>query len=130
MPAEGYPCHWSFCRWLAGENAIIERIADPRQAAIALAPFVAALQRIDPTGGPPPERTTLASACRSQSSKKSSPITNRLTTSLLGLHKRSFMQRKAGNTVYAVGALQKGVALLKPLAIRLRNADRLRPCLH
>jgi aminoglycoside phosphotransferase (APT) family kinase protein len=58
MPAEGYPCHWSFCRWLAGENAIIERIADPRQAAIALAPFVAALQRIDPTGGPPPERTT------------------------------------------------------------------------
>jgi hypothetical protein len=130
MPAEGYPCHWSFCRWLAGENAIIERIADPRQAAIALAPFVAALQRIDPTGGPPPERTTLASACRSQSSKKSSPITNRLTTSLLGLHKRSFMQRKAGNTVYAVGALQKGVALLKPLAIGLRNADRLRPCLH
>ena len=76
MPAEGYPCHWSVCRWLAGENAIIERIADLRQAAIALAPFVAALQRIDPTGGPPPERTTLAAACRSQSSKKSSLITN------------------------------------------------------
>ncbi len=53
MPAEGYPCHWSVCRWLAGENAIIERIADLRQAAIALAPFVAALQRIDPTLGRP-----------------------------------------------------------------------------
>jgi aminoglycoside phosphotransferase (APT) family kinase protein len=76
MPAESYPCHWSVCGWLAGENAIIERIADLRQAAIALSPFVAALQRIDPTGGPPPERTTLAAACRSQSSKKSSPITN------------------------------------------------------
>jgi aminoglycoside phosphotransferase (APT) family kinase protein len=65
MPAEGYPCHWSVCRWLAGENAIIEPIADLRQAAIALAPFVAALQRIDRTGGPPLERTTLAAASRS-----------------------------------------------------------------
>jgi aminoglycoside phosphotransferase (APT) family kinase protein len=53
-PAEGYPWHWSVYRWLEGENATIERISDPRQAANELARFVAALQRIDPTGGPPP----------------------------------------------------------------------------
>jgi aminoglycoside phosphotransferase (APT) family kinase protein len=53
-PGEGYPWHWSVYRWLDGENATIERIADPRQAAAELARFVAALWRIDPTGGPPP----------------------------------------------------------------------------
>jgi aminoglycoside phosphotransferase (APT) family kinase protein len=53
-PGEGYPWHWSVYRWLAGENATIERLADPRQAATELAQFIAALQRIDPTGGPPP----------------------------------------------------------------------------
>ena len=52
-PAEGYPWHWSVYRWLEGENATLERIADPLQAATVLAQFVAALQRIDPTGGPP-----------------------------------------------------------------------------
>jgi len=54
MPAEGYPWHWSVYRWLEGETATIEHIADPRQAATDLAQFIAALQRIDPTGGPPP----------------------------------------------------------------------------
>jgi len=54
IPGEGYPWHWSVYRWLEGENATIERIADPRQAATELAQFIAALQRIDPTGGPPP----------------------------------------------------------------------------
>jgi aminoglycoside phosphotransferase (APT) family kinase protein len=53
-PAEGYPWHWSICRWLPGENAIVERFADLRQAATALAQFVAAMQRIDTTGGPRP----------------------------------------------------------------------------
>jgi aminoglycoside phosphotransferase (APT) family kinase protein len=53
-PGEGYPWHWSVYRWLEGENATIERIADPRQAAIDLARFIAALQRVDSTGGPPP----------------------------------------------------------------------------
>ena len=53
-PGEGYPWHWSVYRWLEGENATIERIADPRQAATELARFIAALQRIDPAGGPPP----------------------------------------------------------------------------
>lgn len=54
IPGEGYPWHWSVCRWLTGENAAIERVADLCHAAIALAQFVAALQRIDPTGGPRP----------------------------------------------------------------------------
>jgi aminoglycoside phosphotransferase (APT) family kinase protein len=54
MPAEGYPWHWSVYRWLEGETATIGRIADPRQAATGLGQFVAALQRIDPAGGPPP----------------------------------------------------------------------------
>lgn len=54
IPAEGYPWHWSVCRWLEGENATIDRIADLRQAATDLAQFVAALQRVDPTDGPPP----------------------------------------------------------------------------
>jgi aminoglycoside phosphotransferase (APT) family kinase protein len=53
-PGAGYPWHWSVYRWLDGENATIERLADPRQAATALAQFIVALQRIDPTGGPPP----------------------------------------------------------------------------
>lgn len=54
IPANGYPWHWSIYRWLEGENAAIERIADLRQFATALAQFLAALQRIDPAGGPPP----------------------------------------------------------------------------
>jgi aminoglycoside phosphotransferase (APT) family kinase protein len=54
IPGEGYPWHWSVYRWLDGENATMERIADPRQATTDLAQFIVALQRIDPTGGPPP----------------------------------------------------------------------------
>jgi aminoglycoside phosphotransferase (APT) family kinase protein len=54
MPAEGYPWHWSVYRWLEGETASIERIADPNQAATALGRFVGALQRIDPAEGPLP----------------------------------------------------------------------------
>jgi aminoglycoside phosphotransferase (APT) family kinase protein len=53
-PGEGYPWQWSVYRWLAGENATIEPIADAGQATRELAQFIAALQRIDPTGGPPP----------------------------------------------------------------------------
>ncbi|MEX2046948.1 MAG: aminoglycoside phosphotransferase family protein [Chloroflexota bacterium] len=52
VPDEGYPWHWSVYRWLEGENATIDRIADLNQATAALASFIAALQRIDPAGGP------------------------------------------------------------------------------
>jgi aminoglycoside phosphotransferase (APT) family kinase protein len=54
MPAEGYPWQWAVYRWLEGETATRERIADLDQAATDLAQFVTALQRIDATGGPPP----------------------------------------------------------------------------
>ena len=53
-PADGYPWPWSVSRWLDGEVATIERVADPRRTATELGRFVAALQRIDPAGGPPP----------------------------------------------------------------------------
>ncbi len=55
-PAEGYPWQWSVYRWLEGEPATAERITDLRQFAMALAEFLIALQRIDPSGGPPPGR--------------------------------------------------------------------------
>ena len=54
MPAESYPYRWCVCRWLEGENAVVAPIADLGQAAMALAQFVSALHKIDPTGGPRP----------------------------------------------------------------------------
>ena len=53
-PGEGFPWHWSIYRWLEGETASIERIDDINAFATGLAHFLAALQRIDPTDGPPP----------------------------------------------------------------------------
>lgn len=54
VPAEGYPWEWSVYRWLEGENATSERIADLGQAATDLAQFIAALRRVDPSDGPAP----------------------------------------------------------------------------
>lgn len=54
VPAEGYPFPWSVYRWLEGETATAGRIADLHHFAVELARFLRALQRIDPTGGPPP----------------------------------------------------------------------------
>ncbi len=51
-PGEGYPWNWSVCQWVDGENATLDRIADPCQFAIDLARFIVALQRIDPGDGP------------------------------------------------------------------------------
>ena len=53
-PADGYPWAWSVYRWLEGETAIVEPIADLVRAAHDLARFVAALQQIDTAGGPAP----------------------------------------------------------------------------
>ena len=53
-PAESYPFEWSIYRWLEGEAATEERITDLGQAAADLARFIGALQRVDPTDGPPP----------------------------------------------------------------------------
>ena len=53
-PGAGYPWRWSVYRWLAGENATRECLADLGRAATDLAQFVGALQRIDPSEGPRP----------------------------------------------------------------------------
>lgn len=54
IPAAGYPWHWSIYRWIEGQNATVERIANLNHFATTLARFLTALQQIDPTGGPPP----------------------------------------------------------------------------
>jgi aminoglycoside phosphotransferase (APT) family kinase protein len=60
-PAEGYPWHWSVYRWLDGENPTIDHHGDSRRLAVDLANFIAAMQRIDPIGGPAAGRSgTLA----------------------------------------------------------------------
>ncbi len=53
-PAAGYPWEWSIYEWLDGEPASAEPIADHVSLATDLAQFIAALQRIDAAGGPPP----------------------------------------------------------------------------
>jgi aminoglycoside phosphotransferase (APT) family kinase protein len=53
-PGEGYPWRWSVYRWLEGEPSAVGGTVDPRRAAIELARFVAALQRIDAAEGPTP----------------------------------------------------------------------------
>jgi aminoglycoside phosphotransferase (APT) family kinase protein len=50
-PTRGYPWFWDVYTWVEGETAPIEEI-DAVQAARDLAAFVAALQRVDPTGAP------------------------------------------------------------------------------
>ncbi|MBC7528488.1 MAG: aminoglycoside phosphotransferase family protein [Chthonomonadaceae bacterium] len=52
LPSEDYPWHWSVYKWLEGENATLERIADLSQFATDLAQFLVSLQRIDPADGP------------------------------------------------------------------------------
>lgn len=53
-PAVGYPYPWSIYRWLDGEPAGADRIADPVRFATDLAEFLAALQGVDAAGGPQP----------------------------------------------------------------------------
>ncbi|OJF15174.1 aminoglycoside phosphotransferase family protein [Couchioplanes caeruleus] len=53
-PGAGYPYPWSIYRWLDGEPARVDRIADPVRFALDLAEFLAALQSIDSAGGPQP----------------------------------------------------------------------------
>lgn len=55
-PDDGYPWQWSVYRWIEGETATAERIADLRRFATSLAQFLTALQQIDSSGGPPPGR--------------------------------------------------------------------------
>jgi aminoglycoside phosphotransferase (APT) family kinase protein len=52
-PAEGYPWRWSVYRWIPGETARRERIADLGQFARDVAAFLGALYEIDASEGPP-----------------------------------------------------------------------------
>jgi aminoglycoside phosphotransferase (APT) family kinase protein len=52
-PGEGFPRPWSVYRWIAGETASTARVADLAGFAAALAGFLAALQAIDTSDGPP-----------------------------------------------------------------------------
>jgi aminoglycoside phosphotransferase (APT) family kinase protein len=54
VPGCGFPWPWSVYRWREGEPAATARITDRLGFAADLAAFLAALQRIDPAGGPPP----------------------------------------------------------------------------
>ena len=51
-PGDDYPFTWSIYGWLPGETASPDRIRDLDELATDLARFIAALQRIDPKGGP------------------------------------------------------------------------------
>jgi aminoglycoside phosphotransferase (APT) family kinase protein len=53
-PTEEYAWTWPVYSWLEGESATPDRLTDARQAGLDLAAFVAALQRIVPTGAPEP----------------------------------------------------------------------------
>jgi len=55
-PGEGFPWRWSVYRWLPGEDALVGRIDDLAELAATVGRFLSALQRVDPTGGPPPGR--------------------------------------------------------------------------
>jgi aminoglycoside phosphotransferase (APT) family kinase protein len=54
VPSHEYPWHWSIYRWIDGENATIDSIADLNEFADQLSKFLNALQQIDSSGGPPP----------------------------------------------------------------------------
>jgi aminoglycoside phosphotransferase (APT) family kinase protein len=51
-PTEEFPYPWGVVRWLPGEQATLDRLDDPVDAARDLAAFVRALQRVDASGGP------------------------------------------------------------------------------
>lgn len=51
-PGLGFPRPWSVYRWLPGELATVEGIADLERFAADLAGFLAALYAIEPEGGP------------------------------------------------------------------------------
>jgi aminoglycoside phosphotransferase (APT) family kinase protein len=53
VPGDGYPHEWAIYNWLDGIDATHADL-DLNRAAVDLAEFLAALRRIDPTGGPPP----------------------------------------------------------------------------
>jgi len=53
-PGGGFPRPWSIYRWIDGDDATIDRIANPSAFAADLAGFLHALYAIDASSGPPP----------------------------------------------------------------------------
>ena len=58
-PDFGYPWPWAISRWLEGELATVDALAESREAAAALAGFLGALQRFPLTDAPPGDRRDL-----------------------------------------------------------------------
>jgi aminoglycoside phosphotransferase (APT) family kinase protein len=52
-PGAGFPRPWSIYRWIEGDPASVDRIANLTEFAADLAGFLAALYAIDASGGPP-----------------------------------------------------------------------------
>ena len=59
-PGFGYPWPWAVSRWLDGDVATVEGLADSPHTAVVLAGFLGALQRIPGTGAPSGDTRTLA----------------------------------------------------------------------
>ncbi|WP_239160641.1 aminoglycoside phosphotransferase family protein [Virgisporangium ochraceum] len=59
-PGFGYPWPWAVSRWLDGEMATVEGLADAPHTAVVLAGFLDALQRVPCTEGPSGDTRTLA----------------------------------------------------------------------
>lgn len=57
-PTQNYPWKWSIYHWLKGESAATAHINNLTNFAKDLAQWIAALHRINPTGGPPPGPTS------------------------------------------------------------------------
>jgi aminoglycoside phosphotransferase (APT) family kinase protein len=53
-PLLGYPWPWSIYGWLPGRALSLRQVSGSLRLARALGAFLDALQRVDPTGGPPP----------------------------------------------------------------------------
>jgi aminoglycoside phosphotransferase (APT) family kinase protein len=53
-PGAGFSRPWSIHRWIEGDIASVDRIASLPMFAVDLAGFLAALDAIDASGGPPP----------------------------------------------------------------------------
>jgi aminoglycoside phosphotransferase (APT) family kinase protein len=85
VPAEGYPFPWSVYRWLDGETATAAGLSDPRRAATDLGAFIAALQRIDPTGGPAPEWSNGFRGAALQDRRDSPVVENRMRNRIAAL---------------------------------------------
>jgi aminoglycoside phosphotransferase (APT) family kinase protein len=52
-PGHGYPYRWAVHRWIPGEGAALDRVADPVTFALDLAEVIRQLQAVSTSGAPP-----------------------------------------------------------------------------